>query len=278
MQIMESNELAENLKNKIQNRELIVSVGVDNAEDEHIVAKAGADFILFYPTSGLKTDNRFIGGFLPFGNTNKKMESAAQNIVPLLRGKFILAAVNGSDPFKIDDILLRKLKKYRFTGIHNYPTMALVDGKAGSNMDVLGMGFSKEVEFFKKAKSNGLFTCAMVRTNKQASEMVKLHVDTIVFYLGLGERKKAAQESMDQRIQKDVENLKRLSSSVRTVNLDIPLLFFSERLFSVEEIKTVIREVPEINGYHILCNVSNQSSNDYLQNMIVELKKEKISN
>lgn len=272
---MKANELSIRLKKKVQNKEIIISAGVDNAEDEHIVTKAGADFILFYPTDGLNMDNRFIGGFFPFGNINKKMESAAQNIIPFLHGKYILAAVNGSDPFKIDNILLKKLQTYHFTGIHNYPTIALVDGEAGSNMNVLGMGFSKETNFFKKSKSNELFTCAMVRTNKQASEMVKVHTDAIVFYLGLGERKKSAQESADQRIQKDIKNLKSLSLNVRAVNLEMPLLFYSERLFSIEEIKTVIQEVPEVNGYHVMCNTSNKLSNNYLKKMIIELKKEK---
>ncbi|MBQ9156899.1 MAG: phosphoenolpyruvate hydrolase family protein [Eubacterium sp.] len=251
---MSMSGLIKNLTNKIEKREFLVAAGVDNLEDEKKCTQAGSDFILLYPTSRyLNAVNRFLAGFIALGNTNQMMIKTADNLMPFLKSRELFAGINATDPFIIDSILLKTIKSYRFAGVHNYPTMALIDGEFGANINASGFGFEKELIFFEKAKAEGLFTCAMVRNMKQAMQMAKMNVDIIIFYLGFGERAYSGQKDSSSRTKKDVDSLKRLTAAVRKVNQDTILLFHSERVSDVEEIRVIAREVPDIDGYYVLC-------------------------
>lgn len=246
-------ELVQAMHEKMEKNQAIVVAGVDQLEQVRCCQEADCDLILLYPTSKYeKAKNRFLAGFLAFGNTNEMMQQVAGDVMPIVGGNNILAGLNGSDPFKLDRILLKRMKEHHFAGIHNYPPMSLVDGIFEFNMSNLKLGFDEEVQLLKKAGEEGFYTCAMVRTSKQAILMARANVDMIVFYLGLGEKEQSQRQSKEKRVAHDIEELKVLAANVRKVAKDIPLLFHSERVNTVDERKMIMEGVPEINGYCML--------------------------
>lgn len=265
--MLHSNDIFVNIKQKMKNKEWIIAVGIDDLTQEKICRNAGCDLILFYPTAKYAAaSNRFLTGFLAFGNTNDMMIDTGSNLFPMISARHLMAGLNGWDPLKNDQILLDKMREFGFTGIHNYPTMALVDGNFAMNLDNLKSGFDKEVLFFKKARERGFHTCGMVRTAKQAIQLVRANVEVLIFYLGLGEEKEKNPEQI-------IHRLKELTSSVRKVSKDIPILFHCEQITSVNEIFSIAKEVEEINGYFSLPIAQKNMSLKKLELEILELKK-----
>lgn len=242
-------DLIQHLKQKKDQGQCIVAAGVGSLSHIKCCQNNHCDLILFYPTAKYgKAKNPFMAGYLAFGNTNAFLQQTLSEIIPFVHTERLLLALNGSDPFKIDSLLLKQVKHCHAVGIHNYPTMTLVDGDFGSNIDSLYLGFHKEMELLKKGNKENLFTCAMVRTKKQAMEIAKENVDLLIFYLGLGEETQKDYRHHTSHICK----LQDMAKSLRASYPDLPLLFYDERVSSINDIKYVMHTVPEINGYCLL--------------------------
>lgn len=246
---MKQKQIGASMQKRIKNRQLLVAAGVDTPEEEQWCKEAGCEFVLIYPTARYKNiKNRFLAGFLAFGNTNAEMESIAQQWMSVMKGKMLFAGVNGSDPFKNDRLLLGQLKKAGFAGIHNYPPMSLVDGQFGNNLENLKEGLEKEIQIMKKAKKIGLLTCCMVSGKKQAVRVAREGVDIIVLYPCIGE----ALEGEKAVVVRYIKKLKEISEAVQQTSFCGPLFFAGEHITTVEEVEEIVRQVKLINGYLLL--------------------------
>ena len=264
------NDLIRHLRDKKSKKEFIVAAGVDSLSHVKCCQNASCDLILLHPTAKItKVENPFLAGYLPFANTNDLMLQTASEIMPIINSKNVLAGLNGSDPFKIDHLLLGKIKNNKCTGIHNYPTMTLVDGTFGMNIDSLNLGIDKEIQLIKNANAEGLFTCAMVAAQKQATAMAKADADIIIFYCGLDEKKN---QDHKRNVRQEIRQLRELTASVRKINPGIPLLFFDERMTTIDEIKMTASEVPEIDGYYLMPVTKARASESQLELEIRQLR------
>lgn len=246
--ILEKNIIT-NIKEKVAKNHFIVGVGFDSIEQLHCCENNNCDLMLFYPTSQYKkVSNRFLTGYLAFDNTNKLMTEYSNDLQIFTNGASFFAAVNCSDPFKNDKLLLEHIKNSGFVGIHNYPSMSLIDGTFGANINYLKNGFDKELALFAKAKKYGLLTCAMIRTAKQAIQMLRVGVDVLVIYMGLGKKNTGSLSQFDE----DIHLLNEITSAIRKISSDIPILFFGENIKTIREISYIKKEAPGINGYLLL--------------------------
>lgn len=262
--------LINTLQNKIQQKDFLVAAGVDSLSQVKCCQDVNCDLILLYPVSKNKTSqNPFLAGYLAFGNTNDLMFQAASEIMPIINSKNVLAGLNGSDPFKIDSLLLKQIQQHHFAGIHNYPAMSLVDGKFGTNIDFLNLGIDKEISLMKTALHNDLFTCAMVQTKKQVHAMLKNNVDMLIFYIGLGEQGTPPSPRKKQQL---IHQLQELTHTAKTIKPQIPLLFFDETITTIDEIQFMKHEVPDIDGYCLLPVTNSGYSEKRLSLEIKQLK------
>ena len=163
-----------------------------------------------------------------------------------------------------------QMKEYHFSGIHNYPSMCLVDGTFGMNINSLHLGIDKEIQMIKTAISEGFFTCAMVQTKKQIHAMIKAGVDMLIIYIGLGDSHTASSEK--QRRQ-HIHQLHELTMAARNINPNIPLFFFDECITTIDEVSLIVKEIPHINGYCLLPVTNTGYSDNRLSLEINQLKK-----
>lgn len=242
----------------------VLAVAVDDLSQERVCAESGCDLTLYYPTQRyLETKNRFLAGFLPFDNCNETMLEIAGEISAITSDHNLCIGLNGSDPFKNDRLLLKRLKELLFCAIHNYPPIGLVDGYFGANMDRLKLGFDKEALMIERARAEGFFVCCMVRTKSQALMAAKKGADVIIFYTGLGETKKAPEAEADR--------LRTLCAQLRQAFPALTVLFTSEHLRTVGEIRYVIDRVPETDGYLLMPVRREKTTNRQIQQEIREL-------
>lgn len=118
----------------------------------------------------------------------------------------------------------------------------------------------------------GFYTCGMATDKKQALQLVRANVDMLILYLGLGEKTESRNQRQKSRIYQNIRKLKDLTGAIRNIAPDLPILFFDETLTTIDEIKTVIQEVKEINGYLLLPIIQKEISSRQLQLEIEQLK------
>jgi predicted TIM-barrel enzyme len=106
-------------------------------------------------------------------------------VLPVVRDTPVLAGVCGTDPFRLMGPFLDQLKAMGFTGVQNFPTVGLYDGKFRQNLEETGMGFALEVDMIRLAHERDLLTAPYVFDPEQAAAMAEAGADVLVPHCGL---------------------------------------------------------------------------------------------
>lgn len=81
---------------------------------------------------------------------------------------------------------LQHLKNIGFSGVQNFPTVGLIDGKFRQNLEETGMGYDKEVEMIRLAHEElDLLTTPYVFNVDEAARMTRAGADILVAHVGL---------------------------------------------------------------------------------------------
>jgi predicted TIM-barrel enzyme len=108
-----------------------------------------------------------------------------REVLPVVRETPVLAGVMGTDPMRRMDYLLRALDALGFSGINNFPTVGLIDGRFRMELERTGMGFGQEVEMIRLAHQMGFFTAVYVFNPDESAAMAAAGADTIIAHMGL---------------------------------------------------------------------------------------------
>ena len=186
---MNREEIIEKLDSQIKQGNHIIGVATGSGMTAKYAQSAGADFLLMLNSGKFRQMGRgSLAGFLPFCNSNDMvMEFASKEIIPLVKDIPVIFGVNATDPTKNMDIFIDKIIECGFSGVNNYPTVGLIDGKAREALEEEGCSYSLEVDLIKKAHDKGLFTVAFVFDEIQGKQMIEAGADAICVHLGLTE-------------------------------------------------------------------------------------------
>lgn len=147
----------------------------------------GADFLLALSAGKFRIMGRSsFSSYLCYGNSNNiVMKMGSEELLTLIQDVPILFGLFASDPnLKIYEYI-QEIKSTGFSGIVNYPTLALFDGKFGEAIREEGNVYEKEVEAIRLAHYFDLFTVAFVVDAQQAKEMTAAGADVVCAHLGL---------------------------------------------------------------------------------------------
>jgi predicted TIM-barrel enzyme len=176
-------EVIKRLRKTISSGTPIIGAGCSAGIIAKCAEIGGADLIIVYSTG----KSRLMG--LPtvtIGDSNALTLKMGKEIINVVKNTPVIAGIEGSDPTRRMDKLLKKVIEIGFSGVINFPTLALYDRNEyyrRSREDV-GISFNKEVEMMKLAREMGLFTMAYVRYPDDARQMVKAGVDVICVHAG----------------------------------------------------------------------------------------------
>ncbi|WMJ82437.1 phosphoenolpyruvate hydrolase family protein [Clostridium sp. MB40-C1] len=186
---MEREKILENIKAEIKKGNHIIGVATGTGMTAKYAQNGGADFILALSSGRFRLMGRSsLGGYLPFCNSNDMViDFATKEIMPLLKNVPIIFGLNGTDPTIDMDEYIDKIKAMGFSGINNYPTVGLIDGKFSEGIEEAGCCYAKEVEAIRIAREKNLFTVAFVFNEEHAEQMIKAGADVICVHLGLTE-------------------------------------------------------------------------------------------
>jgi len=179
-------QLVEKYRGMIERGEPIVGGGAGTGLSAKCEEAGGIDLIVIYNSGRYRMAGRgSLAGLLAYGNANEIVVDMAKEVLPAVEKTPVLAGVNGTDPFMIQDVFLQQLKDLGFAGVQNFPTVGLIDGTFRSNLEETGMGYGLEVDMIRAAHELDMLTTPYVFSEDDARAMAAAGADIIVPHMGL---------------------------------------------------------------------------------------------
>jgi predicted TIM-barrel enzyme len=166
--------------------EPIIGAGAGTGISAKSEEQGGADLIVIYNSGRYRMAGRgSLAGMMPYGDANAVVLEMAREVLPVVTHAPVLAGVCGTDPFRQMDVFLDEIVRLGFSGVQNFPTVGLIDGRFRAGLEETGMGYAGEVEMIAKARGRDLLTTPYVFDPSQAAEMARAGADLLVCHFGL---------------------------------------------------------------------------------------------
>jgi predicted TIM-barrel enzyme len=180
-------EVLQKLRNQIAQGRPIVGAGAGTGISAKFAEAGGADLIIIYNSGRYRmAGHGSLAGLLAFGDANAIVkEMGEREILPVVRDTPVIAGVMGTDPLRRMEHLLAELDGLGFSGINNFPTVGLIDGRFRMELERTAMGFGKEVEMIRAAHQRGFFTSVYVFNPEEATAMARASADSVIAHIGL---------------------------------------------------------------------------------------------
>jgi predicted TIM-barrel enzyme len=183
---MTGQEALARLRRTLAQGGVIMGAGAGTGLSAKCAEAGGADLIIIYNSGRYRMAGRgSLAGMMPYGDANAIVMDMAGEVLPVVRETPVLAGVCGTDPFRLMPVFLEEVKRVGFSGVQNFPTVGLCDGKFRQNLEETGMGYGLEVDMIRTAHEVGLLTTPYVFDEEQARAMAEAGADVIVAHMGL---------------------------------------------------------------------------------------------
>jgi predicted TIM-barrel enzyme len=185
--IFRRDDVLRRLRAEISQGRTIVGAGAGTGISAKFAEEGGADLIIIYNSGRFRmAGHGSLAGLLAYGDANAIVkEMGEREILPVVRDVPVIAGVMGTDPLRRMEHLLAELDALGFSGINNFPTVGLIDGRFRMELERTGMGFSREVEMIRAAHERGFFTCVYVFNPDEAAAMAQVGADAVIAHVGL---------------------------------------------------------------------------------------------
>lgn len=184
---MERKKILKLLRAQININGHIIGASVGSGMTAKYAAMGGSDLLLALTAGKYRIMGRSsYASYLCYGNNNDQvMEIGQRELLPILSDRPLIFGLMANDPnIQLYDYL-KEIKKNGFSGIVNFPTISLIDGKFRQGLEYENNTFAREVLAIKLANYLDMFTIAFVTNIKEAKAMIKAGADIICVHLGL---------------------------------------------------------------------------------------------
>ena len=210
----------------------------------------GIDLIVIYNSGRYRMAGRgSAAGLLAYGNANEIVKEMAVEVRPGVNHTPVLAGVNGTDPFVIMPRFLAELKDMGFSGVQNFPTIGLFDGRMRQSFEETGMGFGLEVDMIAAAHELDLLTTPYVFNPDEARAMTKAGADIVVAHMGVttgGTIGATSAKSLDDC----VGEIEAIAEAARSIRKDVILLCHGGPISMPEDARYVLERVAGLHGFY----------------------------
>jgi predicted TIM-barrel enzyme len=180
-------QVLERLQDEIGKGKLILGAGAGTGISAKFIEKGGADLIIIYNSGKYRMAGiPSIAGYYPFGDANEIVcELGEREVLPVVKETPVVAGVLGTDLTRDIERFLQKIKTIGFSGVNNFPTVSIWDGRWRTWCEELGMGFDREVKMIAAARKLDLFTIVYVFQPHEAVMMAEAGADAIIAHMGV---------------------------------------------------------------------------------------------
>ena len=242
--------LMKKFQDMVARGEPIVGGGAGTGISAKCEEAAGIDLIVIYNSGRYRMAGRASSaGLLAYGNANEIVLEMAGEVLPVVKHTPVLAGVNGTDPFIIMPVFLKKLKELGFAGVQNFPTVGIIDGTFRQSLEETGINFSSEVDMIRQANELDLLTTPYVFSADEAVEMAKAGADFIVPHMGVtvgGTIGATSSRTLDE----SVRLIDEWGEAARKVRKDIIVIAHGGPISMPDDVAYVLEHSEHCNGFY----------------------------
>ena len=179
-------EVIERLRDTLGRGEPIIAAGAGTGVSAKFIEKGGADLIIIYNSGRFRmAGHGSAAGLMAYGDANAvAMEIGEFEVLPVVEEVPVICGVHGSDPRRRMWHFLGQVKEMGFSGVNNFPTHSIVDGKFRQILEETGMSVQKEVNMVGLARRMDLFSIVYVGSPEEARDMAEVGADVIIAHVG----------------------------------------------------------------------------------------------
>jgi predicted TIM-barrel enzyme len=265
-------EILKRLHAQIEAGKPIIGCGAGTGISAKFAEAGGADVIIIYNSGRYRMAGRgSLAGLLPYGDANGIVVEMAAEVLPVVKNTPVQAGVCGTDPFRLMPVFLKQLKEMGFSGVQNFPTVGLFDGKFRNNLEATGMGYDKEVDMVGMAHELDLFTTPYVFTPDEAQAMVKAGADLMVCHVGLttaGSIGAGEAFSLDEAIARVMG----MAEAAWAINKDQMVICHGGPLDEPQNVGVALKQMPGIVGFFGASSIERLPTERAIRQQVVDFK------
>lgn len=246
----ERQALMAKFQDMVRHRQPIIGGGAGTGISAKCEEAAGIDLIVIYNSGRYRMAGRASSaGLLAYGNANDIVLEMAGEVLPVAKKTPVIAGVNGTDPFVIMPVFLKKLKDLGFSGVQNFPTVGIIDGTFRQSLEETGINYATEVEMIGEAHAIDLLTTPYVFSAEEAVAMTEAGADFIVPHMGVttgGTIGATTAKSLGQ----SVKLIDEWGEAARKVRKDVIVIAHGGPISTPEDVAYVLKHSTHCNGFY----------------------------
>jgi predicted TIM-barrel enzyme len=277
MQAFTREQCLERLRGQAASGKPIIGGGAGTGLSAKCAEAGGVDLIIIYNSGRFRMAGRgSLSGMMPYGDANQIVIDMAREVLPVVRNTPVLAGVCGTDPFRIMKLFLREVQARGFSGVQNFPTVGLIDGKFRQGLEETGMGYGLEVEMIRQARELGLLTCPYVFAEAEARAMALAGADVLIPHMGLTTKGTiGAQTAMT--LDEAARRVQALHDAAKAVNPDILVLCHGGPISEPEDAQYVLEHTHGVVGFFGASSIERLPTEEAITGCVRRFKDMKVS-
>jgi len=219
-------QVLDRLNANIAKGEPILGAGAGIGLSAKFIERGGGDLIIIYNSGRYRmAGHGSAAGLLAFGDANAiVMEMGEREVLPVVKETPVIAGVNGTDPTRRMSHFLRQVRDMGFSGVNNFPTVGLIDGRFRRELEETGLGFYREVEMIRTAHELDLFTVVYTCTSEEARQMAEAGADAIIVHVGTTSGGSIGVKHTRTTLEEAAQKVREQTAAVRAVRHDALIL------------------------------------------------------
>ncbi len=250
MALFSRDEILSRLRAKVAAGRPIVGGGAGTGISAKMSEAGGIDLLVIYNSGRFRMAGRgSLAGMLPYGDANAIVMDMAREVLPVVKQTPVLAGVCGTDPFRIMKLFLREVDAAGFSGVQNFPTVGLFDGKIRTNLEETGMGYGLEVDLIRTAREMNLLTTPYVFNPEEATAMTEAGADVVIAHLGLT-TKGSIGATTTVSLEEGAKQVQAMCDAARKVRKDVLVLCHGGPIAEPEDAQFVLDRTEAVVGFY----------------------------
>ncbi len=246
----ERQALMAKFQDMVRRRVPIIGGGAGTGISAKCEEAAGIDLIVIYNSGRYRMAGRASSaGLLAYGNANDIVVEMAGEVLPVAKRTPVIAGVNGTDPFIVMPVFLKKLKELGFSGVQNFPTVGIIDGTFRQSLEETGINYATEVEMIAEAHAIDLLTTPYVFSVEEAVAMTEAGADFVVPHLGVTTGGTIGATSA-KSLAESVKLIDEWGEAARRVRKDVIVIAHGGPISSPEDVDYVFKHSTHCNGFY----------------------------
>ncbi len=250
MSLFSRDDILKRLHAQVKAGKPIVGGGAGTGISAKCAEAGGIDLLVIYNSGRFRMAGRgSLSGMMPYGDANQIVMDMAREVLPVVKKTPVLAGVCGTDPFRIMKFFLRDVITAGFSGVQNFPTVGLYDGKFRQNLEETDMGYGLEVDMIKLAHDMGLLTTPYAFNEDEAKAMAKAGADILIPHMGLTTKGSiGAQTAMT--LDEAARHVQAMHDAAKRVNKKILVLCHGGPISEPEDAQYILDHTEGVVGFY----------------------------